>query len=209
MNICIYVSEVSVLLEAAYMCYAYASIGKHHSTSHKQHSRRLAPWCRVHQQWHHCMKLKQHLIQWHWQKMVSTLQMTFSNWSSWMKIVPKSAVNNKPAMVNRMAWSQIARFTCPTWGLSGSCRPQVGPMWAPWTLLSEVSNRQQAITGQPITKLPDAYMHHSAMMGRRTSLIARFMGPAWGPPGDDRTQVDPMLAPWTLLSGLMPGQIMK
>ena len=27
------------------------------------------------------------------------------------------------------------------------------------------------------------------------------MGPAWGPSGADRTQVGPMLAPWTLLSG--------
>ena len=35
-----------------------------------------------------------------------------------------------------------------------------------------------------------------------TSLIARFMGPTWGPPGADRTQVDPMFAPWTLLSGV-------
>ena len=33
------------------------------------------------------------------------------------------------------------------------------------------------------------------------TLIARFIGPTWGPPGADRTQVDPMLAPWTLLSG--------
>ena len=32
-------------------------------------------------------------------------------------------------------------------------------------------------------------------------LIARFMGPTWGPSGADRTQVVPMLAPWTLLSG--------
>ena len=32
-------------------------------------------------------------------------------------------------------------------------------------------------------------------------LIARFMGPTWGPSGADRTQVGPMLAPWTLLSG--------
>ena len=31
--------------------------------------------------------------------------------------------------------------------------------------------------------------------------IARFMGPIWGPFGADRTQVGPMLAPWTLLSG--------
>ena len=34
------------------------------------------------------------------------------------------------------------------------------------------------------------------------SLIARFMGPTWGPSGADRTQVGPMLASWTLLSGL-------
>ena len=31
--------------------------------------------------------------------------------------------------------------------------------------------------------------------------IARFMGPTWGPPGADRIQVGPMLAPWILLSG--------
>ena len=36
---------------------------------------------------------------------------------------------------------------------------------------------------------------------RVTPLIARFMGPTWGPSGADRTQVGSMLAPWTLLSG--------
>ena len=30
---------------------------------------------------------------------------------------------------------------------------------------------------------------------------ARFVGPTWGLPGTDRTQVGPMLAPWTLLLG--------
>ena len=34
------------------------------------------------------------------------------------------------------------------------------------------------------------------------SLIARFMGPTWGPFGADRTQLGPMLAPRTLLSGV-------
>ena len=34
------------------------------------------------------------------------------------------------------------------------------------------------------------------------SQIARSMGPIWGPRGADRTQVGPMLAPWTLLSFL-------
>ena len=33
-------------------------------------------------------------------------------------------------------------------------------------------------------------------------LIARFMGPTWGPSGADRTPVGPLLAPWTLLSGV-------
>ena len=28
--------------------------------------------------------------------------------------------------------------------------------------------------------------------------IAKFMGPTWGPSGADRTQVGPMLAPWTM-----------
>ena len=32
------------------------------------------------------------------------------------------------------------------------------------------------------------------------ALIARFMWPIWGPSGADRTEVGPMLAPWTLLS---------
>ena len=35
----------------------------------------------------------------------------------------------------------------------------------------------------------------------QTTLIARFVGPTWGPSVADRTQVGPMLAPWTLLSG--------
>ena len=32
--------------------------------------------------------------------------------------------------------TQITKFMRPSWGPSGSCRPQVGPMLAPWTLLS-------------------------------------------------------------------------
>ena len=37
--------------------------------------------------------------------------------------------------------------------------------------------------------------------GKHT-LIAKFMGPTWGPHGAGRTQVGPLLATWTLLSGL-------
>ena len=35
-----------------------------------------------------------------------------------------------------------------------------------------------------------------------TSQIAKLMGQTWGPPGSCRPQMGPMLAPWTLLSGL-------
>ena len=34
-------------------------------------------------------------------------------------------------------------------------------------------------------------------------MIARFMGPTWGPPGSCLPQMGPMLAPWTLLSGIL------
>ena len=37
-----------------------------------------------------------------------------------------------------------------------------------------------------------------------STLIARFMGPTWGPSGADMTQVGLMLVPWTLLSGVVP-----
>ena len=44
------------------------------------------------------------------------------------------------------------------------------------------------------------YTHREPKM---LSLIARFMGPTWGPYGADKTQVGPMLAPKTLLSGIV------
>ena len=37
--------------------------------------------------------------------------------------------------------SLIARFMWPTWGPPGSCRPQVGPIWATWQLLSGMVRR--------------------------------------------------------------------
>ena len=36
----------------------------------------------------------------------------------------------------RLVSPQIAKSMGPTWGPPGSCRPQMGPMLAPWTLLS-------------------------------------------------------------------------
>ena len=52
--------------------------------------------------------------------------------------------------------TRIANFMRPTWGPPGSCRPQMGPMLVPWTLLSgklclwEVTSpaRSLPVTGQ-------------------------------------------------------------
>ena len=56
------------------------------------------------------------------------------------------------------------------------------------------SHRKEAILVNGI------YYLHSPI-GFANTQIARFMGPTWGPSGADTTQVGPMLAPWTLLSG--------
>ena len=37
--------------------------------------------------------------------------------------------------------------------------------------------------------------------------ITKFMGPTWGPPGSCRPQMGPMLAQWTLLSGLFMSMV--
>ena len=49
-------------------------------------------------------------------------------WSVWINGSYDKQSMTKP--------SQIAKFMGPTWGPPGSCRPQMGPMLAPWTLLS-------------------------------------------------------------------------
>ena len=47
-------------------------------------------------------------------------------------------------------------------------------------------------------------LHHWHQWQQANSpLIAGFMVPTWGPAGADRTQLGPMLAPWTLLPGLL------
>ena len=40
-------------------------------------------------------------------------------------------------------------------------------------------------------------------VNNKISQIAKFMGPTWGPPGSCRPQMSLMLAPWTLLSGML------
>ena len=49
--------------------------------------------------------------------------------------------------------SQIAKFMWPTWGPPGSCRPQMGPMLVPWTLLSGIICVVTWTVGPPFTNM--------------------------------------------------------
>ena len=55
---------------------------------------------------------------------------------------------------------------------------------------------------KPATKLVVTFENYIRFVDCLITLIARLMGPTWGPSGAGRTQVGPMLAPWTLLSGM-------
>ena len=49
--------------------------------------------------------------------------------------------------------------------------------------------------------------HRTTMFFHVATLIAKFKGPMRGPSGAGRSQVGPMLAPWTLLSGKWSARI--
>ena len=55
----------------------------------------------------------------------------------WTMIYAIRVVITYPALVTMT--SQIAKLMWPTSGPPGSCRPQMGPILAPWTLLSDTS----------------------------------------------------------------------
>ena len=48
------------------------------------------------------------------------------------------------------------------------------------------------------------WKYSTVCVQRRMTHIEKFVGPKWDPSGADRTQVGPMLAPWTLLFWEIP-----
>ena len=90
--------------------------------------------------------------------------------------------------------------------------PDLSVFWGwvePW---NPISAKQEMVKPVEIDELPmyifiviflNSFEEWDAKLGSDLihTLIARFMGPTWGPSGADRTQVGPILAPWTLLSG--------
>ena len=55
---------------------------------------------------------------------------------TWKIDFSSSYVFDSELVVPNRTVTQIAKFIGPTWGPPGSCRPQMGPMLASWTLLS-------------------------------------------------------------------------
>ena len=81
-----------------------------------------------------------------------------------------------------------------------------------WLVMTDqLTNHYQALCQEPPRKTPGAsnvdpgglFHQHltSSPLHSIINLIAKFIRPAWGLPGADRTQVGPMFAPWVLLSG--------
>ena len=72
--------------------------------------------------------------------------------------------------------SQIATFMGPAWGPPGSCRPQVGPMMAPWILLSGVWFYHDGVCpindhrGNP-QRMPNKVIEHTAKNPRTSDAL--------------------------------------
>ena len=150
--------------------------------------------------WHRALALPQ---PWSKESWLQTLMWTIST---------LLVLNIEKLLISR---SQIAKFMGPTWGPPRSCRPQMGPMnlairgiaeqgvnnvehWYVSDVCMGTGRRKYQCLPLPTIWQPlNEYKSHYI-----TSLIARFMGPTWGPSWADRTQVGPMLTLWTLLSGI-------
>ena len=62
------------------------------------------------------------------------------SWNTNLPHLSKAKIYKKIAVFNFLTTtSQIEKFMRPTWRPSESCRPQMGPMLAPWSLLSGYS----------------------------------------------------------------------
>ena len=68
---------------------------------------------------------------------------------------------------------------------------------------SSIFQKSQNHSGRPQIRLRTHEIHYRLLARASYTLIARFMGPTWVLPGAERTQVGPMLAPWTLPFGIV------
>ena len=69
-----------------------------------------------------------------------------------------------------------------------------------WKMLINNKFKAQTLTGNPTGNYRCQLLASRALY--MSYQIAKFMGPTWGPSGADRTQMGPIFASWTLLSGM-------
>ena len=81
----------------------------------------LSPQCKTSQRWINTRRLARHQIS-------AALFMSCDRYL--YRCTNRSPVN--------WHYTQIASFMRPTWGPPGSCRPQLGPMLAPWTVRATI-----------------------------------------------------------------------
>ena len=71
------------------------------------------------------------------------------------------------------------------------------------TPLTRVNEWNKLTRFDPLIHLSNSALFIYLIFNFIVSQITKFMGPTWGPPGSCRPQMDPMLTPWTLLSGII------
>ena len=73
--------------------------------------------------------------------------------------------------------SQIAKSMGPIWGSPGSCRPQMGPMLAPWSLLSGIALKYMLTPAIYIYRTDSIYRSiHPKNYGKATHFLALCRG---------------------------------
>ena len=118
----------------------------------------------------------------------------------------------------------IARFMGPTWGPSGTDSTHWTPCWPHEPCyLGHLTSRKNGVTSR--RNVEQTFSQRDWHWSISKTLcwfwlwycdimiipqITKFLGPTWCPLGCCRPQMDPMLAPWTLLSGTIieiPGSL--
>ena len=98
-----------------------------------------------------------------WRKFVSNKQKYWIPW--WGRMV-----------------SQIAKFMGPTWDSTGSCWPQMVPMLAPWTLLSDMLPwqwLQGSLDWNPFISSNYCNSFHQGTISRWKLLIYKYSKKLW------------------------------
>ena len=133
------------------------------------------------------------------------LLISIASWLCWIKDTARDTRNVKAGALRQhdgyVTSLQYLRLKCKLCIAFADTRKATWRLWWYYTIIVFTRGNPLRQAGWCIWCLSWVKCLIYVLFGN-PSQIARFMGPTWGPPGAERTQVDPMLAPWTLLSGM-------